>query len=137
MKFTLLTTAALFTTAVLAGNPDDEHHPHPPPPPPHHHPDSVQVQLANDQTGANANAKVPTDGHPRPIEVLWGHTAVSTKGVVKASSAQLTKFEKDDKCKILQKHPHVDAELDARRTWTWLAGGKPVELKDGVIICHD
>lgn len=137
MKFSLVATA-LFTTAVLAGkdhHEDDDHH-HPHPPPPHPPPHTVTVQLANDHSGANANAKVPTDGHPHPIEVLWGHTAVSTKGVVCASSAQLTKFEEDTKCKILQKHPHVEAELDARKTWTWLHEGKVVELEHGVIICH-
>lgn len=99
-------------------------------------PETVTVQLANDQSGANADVKVPTDGWHYPIQALWGHTAVAVQGVVSASSAQLTQFHQDTVCEIVQEQPSVDATLNSRQTWVSLANGKVVELKYGFISCH-
>lgn len=98
--------------------------------------DTVTVQLANDKSGANANAKVPADGSNIPVQALWGNTPVSENGIVSASSAQLTKFEQSSECKIVQQSPPVHASLDAKQTWTWLAGGEVVELGHAFISCH-
>lgn len=98
--------------------------------------DTVTVQLANEKSGANANVKVPTDGSKIPVQALWDKTPVSENGIVSASSAQLTKFEQSTECKIVQRHPSVEASLDAKQTWTWLAGGKVVELGRAFISCH-
>ncbi|OJJ85383.1 uncharacterized protein ASPGLDRAFT_1345695 [Aspergillus glaucus CBS 516.65] len=98
--------------------------------------ETVTVQLANEQSGAHANVKIPTDNSPHPISALWGHTAVAAEGVVSASSAQLNQFDQDTVCKIVQAHPHVDATLNARQTWVSLADGKVVELSHGFIVCH-
>ncbi|KAK6820441.1 hypothetical protein RU639_007586 [Aspergillus parasiticus] len=97
---------------------------------------SVTVQLANDQSGANANVDIPADGNPRSVQALWGKTSVSTNGVVSASSAQLNKFQQTTHCQITQ-HPNVNAELDAQRTWTQLDHGKVVQLNQASIVCKD
>ncbi|KAJ5335295.1 hypothetical protein N7452_007698 [Penicillium brevicompactum] len=124
MKFDLLTSffLACLTTAALAE-------------PSSYHVDEVTVQLANDQSGANANVDVPADGKKRSIDSLWGHTAVARKGVVYASSAQLTKFQEDTHCKIFGEH--LDAKLNSRQTWVSLKGGAVVALKDAYIVCDD
>ena len=98
--------------------------------------ETVTVQLANDQSGANANVKVPTDNAPHPIGALWAHTSVESGGVVSASSAQFNRFDQDSVCKIVQSNPHVDATLNSRQTWVSLAQGKVVELAHAFIICH-
>lgn len=98
--------------------------------------DTVTVQLANDKSGANANVKVPADGSKIPVQALWGKTPVSENEIVSASSAQLIKFEQSTECEIVQRSPPVDASLDAKQTWTWLAGGEVVELGRAFISCH-
>jgi hypothetical protein len=95
----------------------------------------VTVQLANDQSGANANVNVPTDGKERHIEALWGKTAVARNGAVYASSAQLTKFQQDSVCEIYGYR--LDAKLNSRQTWVSLKGGSVVNLKDAYIKCDD
>jgi hypothetical protein len=96
----------------------------------------VTVQLANDQSGANANVGVPADGKKRSIGSLWGRTAVARNGAVYATSAQLTQFQQDSACEILGEH-HLDAKLNARQTWVSLRGGSVVNLKDAWIVCDD
>ncbi|KAJ5864459.1 uncharacterized protein N7529_006375 [Penicillium soppii] len=96
----------------------------------------VTVQLANDQSGANANVKVPADGEKRSIGSLWGWTAVAKDGVVFATSAQLVKFEQDTACEIFDDY-YLDAKLNARQTWVSLKGGAVVKLKDAFIACYD
>ncbi|KNG83424.1 hypothetical protein ANOM_009705 [Aspergillus nomiae NRRL 13137] len=97
---------------------------------------SVTVQLSNEQSGANANVDIPTDGNPRSIQALWGHTSVVVNGVVSASSAQFNRFQQTSVCHIFQ-HPNVNAELNARQTWVKLDQGKVVELDHGFIVCRD
>ncbi|KAE8332161.1 hypothetical protein BDV39DRAFT_167411 [Aspergillus sergii] len=97
---------------------------------------SVTVQLANDQSGANANVDIPADGNSRSVQALWGKTSVSTNGIVSASSAQLNKFQQTTHCQITQ-HPNVNAELDAQRTWTQFGQGKVVQLSHAFIVCKD
>lgn len=95
----------------------------------------VTIQLANDQSGANANVAVPTDGHKRSIKSLWGHTAVAKGGNVYASSAQLVAFQQDTVCEIFGDNLH--AELNARQTWVSLAGGKVINLDHAYVVCDD
>ncbi|CAI7628750.1 unnamed protein product [Penicillium discolor] len=80
------------------------------------------VQLANEQSGANANVAIPTD--------------VSKDGVVYASSAQLVAFEQDTSCVIFQRD-HYHAELDAQKTWVSLSGGEVVDLNQAFVVCED
>jgi hypothetical protein len=96
---------------------------------------SVTVQLANDQSGANANVNIRADGAKHRVESLWGHTSVARNGVVYASSTQLTAFQQDTVCKIFG--GGVDVTLTAIHTWSWLEGGKVVNLKDAYIVCKD
>ncbi|CAI7665563.1 unnamed protein product [Penicillium viridicatum] len=94
------------------------------------------VQLANDQSGANANVAIPTDGHPRSVAHLWGKTPVSKDGVVYATSAQLVAFQQDTSCVIFQRD-HYHAELDAQKTWVSLKGGEVVDLNGAFVVCDD
>ncbi|CAI7603145.1 unnamed protein product [Penicillium bialowiezense] len=79
------------------------------------------VQLANDQSGANANVAVPIDGVKRPIQELWGHTAVAKTGLVFASSAMLTAFDETTVCTITEESG-VIATLTAEKTWRSVGG---------------
>lgn len=94
------------------------------------------VQLANEQSGANANVAIPTDGNPQSVAHLWGNTPVSKDGVVYASSAQLVAFEQDTSCVIFQRD-HYHAELDAQKTWVSLSGGEVVDLNQAFVVCED
>ncbi|KAF7117629.1 hypothetical protein CNMCM5793_006721 [Aspergillus hiratsukae] len=96
---------------------------------------SVTVQLANDQSGTNANVNIRADGVQHSVESLWGHTSVARNGVVYASSAQLTAFQQDTVCRI--SGPGVDVTLTAIHTWSWLQGGKVVNLHEAHIVCKD
>ncbi|RMJ27325.1 hypothetical protein PHISP_01772, partial [Aspergillus sp. HF37] len=95
----------------------------------------VTVQLANDQSGANANQNIQTDGEWRSIGDIWKDTDIYKHGKVMVSSAMLTKFTQTTVCKIKDTHVHV--ELNARQTWVFLAGGAVKNLADGWIKCWD
>lgn len=99
------------------------------------HASEVTVQLANDQSGANANVHVPADGKKRPIAALWGKTPLARKGAVYATSAQLTKFQQDSVCEIFDHH--LEAKLTAKQTWVSLKDGSVVNLEDAYIVCDD
>ncbi|RHZ62640.1 hypothetical protein CDV55_107232 [Aspergillus turcosus] len=96
---------------------------------------SVRVQLANDQSGANANVVVRADGVKHSVKSLWGNTAVARNGVVYASSTQLTAFQQDTVCRIFGSG--VDVTLTAIHTWSWLEGGKVVNLNEAFLVCKD
>lgn len=94
---------------------------------------TVTVQLANDQSGANADVVIPLDGVRRPVQELWGNTAVASNGLVFASSAQLTDFDQTAVCTFTEK-PRLHATLDAEKTW--LSFGKSaVDLCSAFIVC--
>ena len=95
---------------------------------------TATIQLANDQSGRNANVSVPIDGVYRPVQELWGNTAVAQNGLVFASSAQLTAFDKTTVCRIIQE-PFIDVNLDAQRTWASATGGV-VDLCAAYIVCE-
>ncbi|KAJ5768767.1 hypothetical protein N7520_003326 [Penicillium odoratum] len=97
-------------------------------------PHTATIQLANDHSGANADIIIPVDGVKRPVQELWGHTAVAEHGLVFASSAQLTATEQTTVCKFIEeKHPITT--LDAERTWVSL--GKPVvDLCSAWVVCE-
>ncbi|KAJ5338202.1 hypothetical protein N7541_010187 [Penicillium brevicompactum] len=95
---------------------------------------AATVQLANDHSGANANVAVPLDGVKRPIQELWGHTAVAQHGLVFASSAQLTAFDQTTVCKITEESG-VIATLTAEKTWVSV-GGHVEDLCSAYIECE-
>lgn len=98
-------------------------------------PNTATIQLANDQSGANANVAIPEDGTKYSIKSLWGKTAVAKNGVVYATSAQLVAFQQDTVCKIFG-DGNLNVDLDARRTWAQLNGGKVVDLDHAYVVCH-
>lgn len=97
---------------------------------------NATVQLANEQSGANANVDIPTDGNLRSVASLWGSTSVSKDGVVYATSTQLVAFQQDTSCVIFQPD-HYHAELDASNTWVSLSGGEVVDLNGAFVVCED
>lgn len=99
-------------------------------------PATATIQLANDHSGANANVAVPENGQKYSIKSLWERTAVAKNGVVSASSAQLVAFQQDTVCKIFG-GDHIHVELDARKTWAQLKGGKVVDLDHAFVVCDD
>lgn len=97
---------------------------------------TATIQLANDQSGANANVAVPVDGVTRSVEDLWGHTSIARGGLVFASSVQLVSFSQTVVCTITDDHPHVFATLNAEKTWVSLAGGGVVDLCSAQVVCR-
>ncbi|KAJ5109971.1 hypothetical protein N7532_002616 [Penicillium argentinense] len=95
---------------------------------------TATIQLANDQSGANANVAVPVDGVKRSVQELWGHTSVAHNGLVFASSAQLTAFQQTTVCKIIQE-PRIHVTLDAEKTWVSFGGGV-VDLCAAYVVCE-
>ncbi|KAJ5815148.1 hypothetical protein N7474_006925 [Penicillium riverlandense] len=99
---------------------------------PFYSPTSVTVQLANDQSGANADIAVPADGQAYSIQQLYGSTAVAEHGLVFASSAQVVAFQQATSCTITgQSSPSVT--LDSQRTWESFGG--VVDLCSATITC--
>lgn len=96
---------------------------------------TATVQLANDQSGDYANVVIPVDGVKRPVQELWGNTAVAHNGLVFASTAQLTAFQQTTVCTITEERPYLDASLGAERTSVSL--GQPVvDLCSAYIVCE-
>ncbi|KAE8375428.1 hypothetical protein BDV26DRAFT_295077 [Aspergillus bertholletiae] len=121
MRFTSLALGLMAASGVIAGPPNVP---------------TARVQLANDQSGANADVDIPTDGRLHSVQALWGGTSVSTNGVVSATSAQLVGFQQTTRCTIVEQ-PNVNAQLNAQATWTQLEGGQLVKLDRAWIWCKD
>ena len=101
----------------------------------------VTVQLANDQSGANAAVTIAADGTARSIDDLFGNSAVGSNGAnVFASSAQLTAFQQDTACTITL-NGAVIANLNPQQTFVDLDGNPnaltPIDLDGGVLTCAD
>ncbi|KAJ5166212.1 uncharacterized protein N7482_004993 [Penicillium canariense] len=96
-------------------------------------PVTATIQLANDQSGANANVVVPVDGVKRPVQELWGKTAIAHNGLVFASSAQMTAFQRTTVCTFTEES-RLTASLSGQKTWVSL--GRPVvDLCSAYVVC--
>ena len=93
---------------------------------------SVTIQLANEQSGANSNVAVPVDGVKRPVQELWGHTAVAHEGLVFASSAMFTAFQQTTVCTFTEE-PRLGATLTAEKTYTSFGGVR--DLCAAYVVC--
>ncbi|KAJ5767113.1 uncharacterized protein N7511_004729 [Penicillium nucicola] len=91
------------------------------------------IQLANEMSGANANVAVPVDGVKRPVQELWGHTAVAREGLVFASSAMLTSFQQTTVCEFTE-GPRLDVSIDAEKTYASFGGGVK-DLCAAYVVC--
>ncbi|KAE8158653.1 hypothetical protein BDV40DRAFT_303947 [Aspergillus tamarii] len=99
--------------------------------------EDVIVQLANDWTGANANASISPDGSKHPIQDLWGESdLVGEDGEVYATSASLVKFEQGTACRIVQQ-PNVNVIMHSQTTWVFLDRGAWVKLDNAILQCID
>lgn len=96
---------------------------------------TATLQLANDQSGANANIAVPVDGVKRSVQELWGYTSIAQNGLVFASSAQLAAFSQTVVCTITDDQFHLSATLNAEKTWVSLGGGRAADLCSAQVIC--
>ncbi|KAJ5691672.1 hypothetical protein N7488_012407 [Penicillium malachiteum] len=94
---------------------------------------TARIQLANDNSGANANIVIPVDGVKRSVQELWGSTSVSKNGLVFASSAQLTAFEQTTVCTITE-DPKIDVTLTAEKTWVSFGG--VTDLCAAWVVCE-
>ena len=91
------------------------------------------IQLANEQSGTSANVAVPVDGVKRPVQELWGHTAVAREGLVFASSAMMTAFQQTTVCEFTEE-PRLDVKLDAEKTYASFGGGVK-DLCAAYVVC--
>ncbi|KAE8413962.1 hypothetical protein BDV36DRAFT_299476 [Aspergillus pseudocaelatus] len=99
--------------------------------------EDVIVQLANDWTGANANATISPDGSKHSIQNLWGKSdLVGDDGEVYATSASLVKFEQGTACRIVQQ-PNVNVIMHSQTTWVILDRGAWVKLDNAILQCVD
>ncbi|KAE8133661.1 hypothetical protein BDV38DRAFT_286556 [Aspergillus pseudotamarii] len=99
--------------------------------------EDVIVQLANDWTGANANATISPDGSKHAIQKLWGKSdLVGEDGEVYATSASLVKFEQGTACRIV-KQPNVNVIMHSQTTWVFLDRGAWVKLDNAILQCVD
>lgn len=96
---------------------------------------TVTLQLTNDQSGANINQAFPADGKKYAVKNYWGNSALARGGGIYASSAQISAFQQGTFCII--EVSHVDVQLDARNTWTFLAGGELIDLSDASLSCRN
>lgn len=98
----------------------------------------VTLALSNDQTGAYASTTLAADGTQRRAFDLFQHTSVNVNGQVRASSSQLTAFQANTRCVIVN-HGATIATLTARATFADLDGNPgaviPVNLNDATITC--
>lgn len=100
---------------------------------------TATVQLANDQSGTYADVIIPVDGVKRPVQELWGNTAVAHNGLIFASSAQLIASPQTTVCTITEERNYLSASLDAETTWASFGSpfGSPiVDLCSAYIVCE-
>ena len=104
MKFTLIAALSIFGAALAA--PLDARQDN-----------SVQLSVINDQSGANANAPVPTNNSPQSISALFKGTSVSTSdGKILASSLNLIRFKDNSYCYVTKNGATI-ATLTGRQTF--------------------
>lgn len=95
---------------------------------------TATIQIANEQSGANANAVIPVDGVKRPVQELWHDTSVAHNGLVYGTSAQLVQFDQTTVCTFFEE-PRLSASLTAEKTYVTL--GKPViDLCFAYVVCE-
>lgn len=96
---------------------------------------TATIQLANDQSGANADVAIPVDAVKRPVQELWGHTSIAENGLVFASSAQLVDFAQTVVCTITEDWPHLSTTLEAEGSYASLDHGRVVDLCAAQVMC--
>lgn len=96
---------------------------------------TATIQLANDQSGANADVAVHVDGVKRPVQELWGQSSIAQNGLVFASSAQLVDFAQTVVCTITEDWPYLSTTLDAEGTYASLGHGRVVDLCSAQVMC--
>ncbi|KAB8233275.1 hypothetical protein ETB97_007487 [Aspergillus alliaceus] len=100
--------------------------------------DSVTIQLSNDWSGAHAEAKISADGKKHSIKSLFDGSALQSEdGNILATSAQLTKFDKNTVCRIVEPTTPVRTTLTASDTWAFLDRGAWVNLDRGSLWCFE
>lgn len=91
-------------------------------------PPTISLRITNDQTGAGANALIPTDNLARPVSTLYANTPISAGGSVVGTSAQLVQFTDGTQCQFNVQGGGV-IQLDGRaRNFAELDGDSTVAM---------
>lgn len=95
---------------------------------------SVQVQFANDVTGANGNAFIPLDGSNVSLGVAYADTNLEKDGTLFVTSLQFTGDFSDVACVVLKDLETVVASLaDPERDFQTFSQ-KPLNWQTGFTI---
>ncbi|KAL7952338.1 hypothetical protein V8C34DRAFT_299553 [Trichoderma compactum] len=89
---------------------------------------TVQVQFANDVTGANGNARIPLDGSNINLGEAYGNTNLEKDGTLFVTSLQFTADFQNVQCVVLKDFqtrvafiadPHQDFETFSQKPVDW------------------
>ncbi|KAL7931546.1 hypothetical protein V8C35DRAFT_309778 [Trichoderma chlorosporum] len=92
---------------------------------------TVQVQFANDVTGANGNAQIPLDGVPINLGQAYGGTNLEKDGTLFVTSLQFTANFQNVQCIVLKNgvikvaeiaNPHQDFQTFSQKPVDWQNG---------------
>jgi hypothetical protein len=94
-------------------------------------PGTVQVQFANDVTGANGNARIPLDGSDVVLGQAYGNTNLEVDGTLFVTSLQFTADFQNVACIVLKDFsavvasiadPHQDFQTFSQKPLNWQSG---------------
>jgi len=92
---------------------------------------TVQVQFANDVTGANGNARIPLDGNLVSLGQAYGNTNLEKDGTLLVTSLQFTADFQNVECVVLKDaqtrvaniaDPHQDFQKFSQKPLDWQNG---------------
>lgn len=63
---------------------------------------TVTLAISNDQSGAQGSVTVVADGVPRSVATLFAGSPIAAGNTIIGTSARLTKFTDNTKCKFVQ-----------------------------------
>jgi hypothetical protein len=94
-------------------------------------PSTVQVQFANDVTGANGNAEIPLDGSAIVLGQAYGNTDLEVDGTLFVTSLQFTGNFANVACEVLKDgttkvasiaDPQADFQTFSQKPLNWQTG---------------
>ncbi|KAL6874775.1 hypothetical protein J3F83DRAFT_712741 [Trichoderma novae-zelandiae] len=95
---------------------------------------TVQVQFANDQSGANGNARIPLDNRPVDLGQAYGHTNLEKDGTLFVTSLFFTADFQNVECIVLKDFKTKVADISNPRQDFQTFSQKPVDWQKGFTI---
>ncbi|CRG91444.1 hypothetical protein PISL3812_08493 [Talaromyces islandicus] len=99
----------------------------------------VVFTLRNDQSGANANATVPTNADTISFNYLFGNSVLASNGRVFASSAELTAFPQGVSCGLTDYEGRLFTTLTPENNYVDIDGNPtvavPIDVTEYTIVC--